>query len=94
MRIEVANSQFVVQRSTSTKESIPLELKDKGGSLSHRQSISQKRKAHQAKTYKGGLRKLGHPADGNPEKTITVRQKLGITNQNQNSEVVTKSSTT
>ena len=67
MHIEVANSQFVTQRTTSTKESIPLESKDKGGSLSHRQSISPKRKAHQAKTYKGGLRKLGHPADCNPE---------------------------
>ena len=44
-----------------------MESKDKGGSLSRRQSISQKRKARRAKTYKGGLRKLGHPADSNPE---------------------------
>ena len=65
MRIEVANSQFIIQRMTS--KTFPLEPKDSDGSLSHRQSISQKRKAHQAKTYKGGLRKLGHPADSNPE---------------------------
>ena len=49
------------------KESVSLESKDKGGSLSHRQSISQKKEAHWAKTYKGGLRKLGHPADSDPE---------------------------
>ena len=35
----------------------------------HIDSQSLKReKAHQAKTYKGGLRKLGHPADCNPGK--------------------------
>ena len=39
-----------------------------------------KRKAHKVKTYKGDLRKLGHPADCNI-KTRTVRQKSGITNQ-------------
>ena len=39
-----------------------------------------KGKAHKVKTYKGDLRKLGHPADRNL-KTRTVRQKSGIKNQ-------------
>ena len=67
MRIKIANSQVHNTMNDVKKESIPPESKDKGGSLSHRQSISQKRKAHRAKTYEGGLRKLGHPADSNPE---------------------------
>ena len=65
MRIEVA--KLSVHNTTNDIKSIPLESKDSGGSLPHRQSISQKRKAHWAKTYKGGLRKLGHPADCNLE---------------------------
>ena len=65
MRIEVA--KLSVHNTTNDIKSIPLESKDSGGSLSHRQSISQKRKDHWAKIYKGGLRKLGHPADRNLE---------------------------
>ena len=42
MRIEVANSQFVIQRTTSKKD-IPLESKDSDGYLSHRQSLPLKR---------------------------------------------------
>ena len=65
MRIEVA--KLSVHNTTNDIKSIPLESKDIGGSLFHRQSISQNKKAHWAKTYKGGLRKLGHPADCNLE---------------------------
>ena len=67
MRIEVA--KLSVHNTMNDIKSFPLESKDSGGSLFHRQSISQKKreKAHWAKIYKGGLRKLGHPADCNLE---------------------------
>ena len=43
VHIEVANSQFVIQRTTSKNKDIPLESKDNDGSLSHRQSLPLKR---------------------------------------------------
>ena len=67
MRIEVANSQFVTQRTTSKKKAFLWNQKTRVVPY-HIGSQSLKReKAHQAKTYKGGLRKLGHPADSDPE---------------------------
>ena len=69
MRIKVANSQFVIQRTTSKKRKAFLWNQNTVmvPYLIGSHYLSENKKSHWAKAYKGGSRQLGHLADCNLE---------------------------